>query len=630
VNAIRKVRWLMQRASVMSAAELAYRFRQVLVDSKERVRHALSLGGPPKAEDPSSLTSLLRPDARQLFVPAYERSAADEGLLLSGKVAVFGQWLMVGSDAEFWHRDPLSGAVWPRRPFRQLDYRPGNSTGDVRVVWELNRLQHLFALAVLADQDPSRRGGAIAVIERQLAGWEAANPTGIGVNFISAMEEALRLVALFHTYDLVREWVSDSTRLCVGRIALSHSRHVASRLSLYSSAGNHTIAEAVGLLYAGILLRECPLAAQWRATARRLLGTEAERQIDADGGGVEQATWYLLFIVDLLGLAQALLRHSSEPPEPLLDAALERGRTFLHIMGSGPDDLPRIGDGDDGYALAAGLRISWTGGPDSPKTCSLRAAGLSVVRQGADDRLLFLHKPLGMAPNFAHGHADCLSVLFRWQGREVFTDPGTYQYGGDPEYRQHFRSTAAHNTVVIGLTDQAEQVAPFMWRHPYQSRLVVSRFETDCSWLLATHDGYKSLGSAHWRGVVYRRGHFLAIWDCVTGASQPNVAIHWNLGSPITRQDLREGYLEIGNASGPAIQLEVSGGTMSVLRGSVKPLRGWRSPSYGSVEPSDLLEIRLDHPAVQPAVTVVWLAEPRDWGQVWPLVDEFRRYVPAS
>ena len=42
-----------------------------------------------------------------------------------------------------------------------------------------------------------------------------------------------------------------------------------------------------------------------------------------DGGGIEQATWYLLFITDLLGLAQALLRHCGEAPEPAIDAALK-------------------------------------------------------------------------------------------------------------------------------------------------------------------------------------------------------------------------------------------------------------------------------------------------------------------
>ena len=171
----------------------------------------------------------------------------------------------------------------------------------------------------------------------------------------------------------------------VAAIAAQHAPHIQRRLSLYSSAGNHTIAEATGLLYAGILLPEYPGAARWRETGRRLLRIEAARQIDADGGGIEQATWYLLFITDLLGLAQALLAHCGEAPEPAIDAALLRSRRFLNSLASGPDDLPRIGDADDGYALSPALRISWAAtGDDLPVQCSLPTAGLSLVRQSAE------------------------------------------------------------------------------------------------------------------------------------------------------------------------------------------------------------------------------------------------------
>src|SRR5690606_13651022 len=143
------------------------------------------------------------------------------------------------------------------------------------------------------------------------------------------------------------------------KLVFSHAPLIAQRPSLHSSAGNHTIAEAVGLVYAGILFPEHADAARWLAQGLGILQDEAQRQVLPDGGGIEQSFWYQLFVVDLLGLAQALLeRHRHLVPRALSDA-VRRGRRFLSTLADSPETLPRVGDCDDGYALSPHLRISW-------------------------------------------------------------------------------------------------------------------------------------------------------------------------------------------------------------------------------------------------------------------------------
>jgi len=605
VSSSRTLSWLWRRLRVMSVPEVLHRLR---VLAREGLARAGEWWRPPGWQPvPEALLEarFLQAEAAQLFLPPLVRDPGDEARLLAGELRVFGHWVPVGPGPGFWHTDPLFHSEWPRVPSRQIDYRPGNRTGDVRVIWEVNRLQHLFELAVIAAAEPGLRTRAVARLEQDLHAWHGANPPGTGVNYLSAMEEALRLISLFHAYDLVRRWVGPQTRALLAGIAVDHARHVDRRLSLYSSAGNHTIAEATGLLYAGVLLPEFPGAAAWRETGRRLLRAEAARQVDADGGGLEQATWYLLFIADLLGLAQALLAHRGEPPEPAVDAAVARSRAFLNTLATGPLDLPRIGDADDGHALAPGLRLSWVPAGAAPAQRSWPTTGLSLVRFGGADRLVFLHNPLGMAPGFGHGHADCLSLVFRWAGADLLTDPGTYLYGAG-EHRRYFRSAAGHNTATVDGADPAEQAGAFLWRKPYQARLVYSRFEHDGAWLLASHDGYAARGLTHWRGVVYRAGRYLAVWDHFDGPADADVRLHWHLGCPARAVDLHRGRLLLEPAGGRPVPVEISGGSLSLGAGLTAPtLLGWRSPRYGALEPCPVVEVRVT-PAVPRRVWTVF------------------------
>lgn len=624
--------WMLRRLSLMSSAELGHRLWQFLQGLIEGTAgNGLSkLIGSPRVIVPES-TSFFSSKLPQLLVPAVRRDGAHEERLLASDIPVFGRWVQIKSTAEFWRTDPLAGNVWPLVHWRKIDYRPGNPTGDVRALWELNRLQHLFSLAIVAHFEEGSRDVAVALVEAQLEGWRVSNPPGSGANYISAMEEALRLISLLHTYDLVRNWLSTRARNTVASIVGHHAWHIERRLSLYSSAGNHTIAEAVGLLYAGVLLSDCAPARRWKKTALKLLRTEAARQVDSDGGGIEQATWYLLFVTDLLGLAQALLAHRGEAPEPAVDAAVARSRGFLNALANGPDDLPRIGDADDGYALSPGLRISWQENRQTRVARSYPVAGLSLDRDPErDHRLIFLHNPLGMAPGYGHGHADCLSVIFRHAGVDLLIDPGTGQYGGAAEYRRYFRSALGHNTATVDGADYAEQAGAFLWRGPYQPESLQADFDADGCVLLVRHDAFRKQRVTHHRGVAYRPGRFLAVWDHFAGAEGHDVRLHWHLGCVPASCDLAAGRIELV-AGAKRVLLEVSGATVTLSEGSQDPLLGWQSRRYGSLDPCPTVELTADPTASSDQVlTVLWLGKPEPIAVLDPWVAGFAARITVQ
>lgn len=514
--------------------------------------------------------------------------AAEIARLLAGEWPALGFPWRWRQDPAAWRTAPDTGKLWPDRFFGSIPYRPGNPCGDARLVWEPSRLQQLVALALVAARwSPGRAGEAVAVLEQQFVSWVATNPPLTGIHYASSMECALRIIAVCHALDLVRERIapdSETWRVLPGFIA-GHARLIERRLSLYSSRGNHTIAECAGLVYAALLFPELPWARQWRQVGLFWLAREAERQILDDGGGIEQSFWYHLFVLDLCGLVLALLQHRNEAPPPGLADAVARGRRFLAAFADGPASLPDIGDRDGGYALSRWLGVSWSGERAEERVLSFRASGYSrlLLADNPGSYVVLDHGPLGMPPAFGHAHADALSLVFVRGGRPVLADPGTYGYGLDPEWRRYFRGTRAHNTVVVGGRDQARQETAFQWSRPYRAELVkLERLGDERMLALARHDGYAPLGITHWRGVVLERGVGFLVWDFVGGSGMHDIAAHWHCAAGVEPAGPGSRFL-LSDRETP-ISFEASGGEVSVDS-------GWAAPDYGVKAPMPTLRL---------------------------------------
>ena len=92
-------------------------------------------------------------------------------------------------------------------------------------------------------------------------------------------------------------------------------------------------------------------------------------------------------------------------------------------------------------------------------------SGFVVMRndwQTDANMLAFDAGPQGM-DSCGHGHADALSVVCSAQGTVWLVDPGTFVYTASKEWRDYFRSTQAHNTLVIDGQGQALPGGPFKW-----------------------------------------------------------------------------------------------------------------------------------------------------------------------
>ena len=353
------------------------------------------------------------------------------------------------------------------------------------------------------------------------------------------------------------------------------------RLSLYSSLGNHTVCECVGLVFAGAVFRESEEGKSWLEKGKALLGQELNHQILDDGGPAEQSLNYHRFVLDLYWLAVDFQESNGLSDCAAWKPRLLLGEEFIAAFQDEAGSFPSIGDSDDGHAVAPlvtpkrGVTAS-----KGKKSISFPDAGYTVIRMQSGTRFIFDHGPLGMAPLYNHGHADALSTTLSENGELLLVDPGTYRYNGVPEYRRYFKGTRAHNTVTIDGQDQAVQETGFIWSHPYTCKLLRNEYENGIFILEAQHDGYNRLKEpvVH-RRLVHATDSMILIRDSFFGRGTHQYELNYHLHPDC--QVSRDGqWVQVAGKKELLFIRLIGGGQFSIVSGQVNPPFGWYSPAY--------------------------------------------------
>jgi hypothetical protein len=140
-----------------------------------------------------------------------------------------------------------------------------------------------------------------------------------------------------------------------------------------------------------------------------------------------------------------------------------------------------------------------------------KSGGYFVVRDGwrRDSSFVLIDcGPHGAEVGAGHAHSDALSIEFASRGVTWLVDPGTFVYAADAKTRDEFRSTAAHNTVMVD--DQPQSVLsgpskPFSWRTDAKCRSHEFVEHGDAIFFQGSHDGYERLSDpvTHTRSALY-------------------------------------------------------------------------------------------------------------------------------
>jgi hypothetical protein len=216
-----------------------------------------------------------------------------------------------------WHLDYKSGYRWSENTwYLRIPY--GHKPGvDIKVPWELARMQHLPQLVwayVLAENgqigfQPSQF--YIKEFRNQVLDFIATNPPHFGVNWRSTMDVAIRIANWLVTYDLFRACgvvFNESFETTFFQSVYQHGVHIVDNLEWdENTRGNHYLSNIVGLLFVASYLPCTPEADTWLAFAIQELVNEVGYQFNKDGSNFEASTSYHRLSAEMVVYATALI-----------------------------------------------------------------------------------------------------------------------------------------------------------------------------------------------------------------------------------------------------------------------------------------------------------------------------------
>jgi len=402
-----------------------------------------------------------------------------------------------------------------------------------------------------------------------------------------------------------------------------------------SQKNNHATSEAMGLMLIGQAFPELAEAAAWRATGRRVLEREIRRQVYDDGSYLQHSMNYQRVMMQgaLVGMRLAELAGDSMPRD--VYGMMDRCADFLQqMMEPANGRLPNYGANDSAWILPlsecdfrdyrpliqavhymanrkrlfeAGpwdedLLWLWGGGfarsakadPPVQNSSAFDRGGYYTLRSLDSWAMIRCHTYRDRPNQIDHLHLD----LWR-RGRNLLCDSGSYRYfdARSPASEAYFKTSPAHNTVMLDGVEPLESVGRFLWL-PWP-RAKERHFEAGDSLLYFEGESLaydrKPWNVLHRRSVIGLDDGTWVVVDDLIGEGSHAVALHWHMTDAPCAHRAEIGGCRLDTAEGPlglAVATNHPSGIATRLeRGVAEPdrVQGFASEYYGSRVPIPVL-----------------------------------------
>ena len=654
---MQSIGWYVNRLQAMSAGEVAWRVKSLARDQLDRLRLPLDLfprpEGDPAAELAAGVAGFTVSDlalgawSGEDLPPAVAAwrdelvSRADK--IAEGRLSFFNLEDHFLGDPIDWNYDHAAGKPTPRLPIQSVDYRDFEQSGDCKLVWEPNRHHHLVVLAC-AYRATGESRYAEAVV-KQLESWMDQNPFGYGMNWRSPLELGVRLINWVWALDMIRDSGAMDERFYkrVRKNAFLLCWETARKYSKGSSANNHLVGEAAGVYVGASYFQSFEQSEGWRKEAKEILCREIMAQTYEDGCIREHGLGYQFFVLQFYISCGLVGRWTGDEFPAEYWQRIERMIEFVSVLAEGGEQLPMFGDRDDGYVLDLGDRPEsvepllslaallfkrvdfkaragglsqtafWLLGsgafddyerlPSTPadrplESMSFPESGYHLLQAGRVGEgalsIFFDCAELGYGSIAAHGHADALSIALRLDRRDVLVDPGTYDYFTYPEWRQYFRKTRSHNTLMVDEQDQSELQGAFLWGRRAESRLESWQVDGENTLISGSHDGYTRLADPllHQRSVQLKGAQGeIEIRDEIDCRETHRVSLRFQFSEYCSLEEQEPGIYRVRvEGIDHSLQFHCPEGLQAqIYNGSKSPKAGWVSRGYHRITPAPQL-----------------------------------------
>ena len=348
---------------------------------------------------------------------------------------------------------------------------------------------------------------------------------------------------------------------------LIHFAEHADYLSLYKYAGENNIllSQAVALVFAGTLFPELKDASQWQKTGCDIINEQTSKLFLKDGMTNDLSLHYHIGIVDgLYDLKRLILLN--ELPEHLLspeldEVLLKATKVVMHftypsyfIKGS-RDCSPAFNDSwvktrsvlnknfvkyTEMYPNDSELNYMKTYGkegtqPDT-KIKTFENSGFYVLRNGWTPQSTMLVHSNNISSKLndsSHNQLDNGTFELYHNGRNFFPDSGVCAYMNEEDeevmkLRRWFRQTKAHNTMVLGKSEEHEDIGSENINKA-QGTLLLSKEDDNQQLIVTENQGYSDF--KHRRSIFYVKQpiEFFAFIDEGVGTATGYAKLYFHL-----------------------------------------------------------------------------------------------------
>lgn len=399
------------------------------------------------------------------------------------KITIFN--IQIPNDDINWHKDYVSGYCYEIKQFDQIRFHKLFNKGiDVIFPWELSRCQFLISWA--QNYRLTKDLKYYEDYKNIITDWIKMNPFLTGINWTSAMDVAIRATNWIIASELFSNELQKDYSF-KNNLSISLQKHVDYILKFHGNRkNNHAIAQFSGLLFCSQFL-SLPKSKKLEKLAIHKLEEFMKYQISNEGVSKELSIPYHRLVLECFAYSTILAKSRQLKFSKKYYNKLHLMFKFVASYIDSNGNAPQIGDNDSGrflifhdscendhsYLIELGETLfnynfesqnkihkkyfkNWL-----PKTSQENVEAEDVLTfsfTNYTESGFFLLKNeyfsiLVVATKisfetksiFGHNHQDIGSFTISYNGKQIFVDPGTYNYTRNLKARNSFRSINSHN-----------------------------------------------------------------------------------------------------------------------------------------------------------------------------------------